>query len=369
MTLQHHNFCDRTFSNYFSFLSLQLLSLRKKLKQEEEVKDVTSRINKLNEIRGGHSKRKDLVRGGVGTSSGGSGGGTGIWRKLKAKKKKQRNFTSPEITKEELRTAISTSKGNDNASLTPLKENDNDKKEAVNLKENEGDKKEAGKEKGKKQAKEKASKETKTKRRKSKDVTKSNVVVLNLSVTPSDSEELSQRSNPSQSLTDNWHNIEEEVMAPLISTEPGNNIVLKTLNLSQASDKNLISVSPSNSTTFIGNEERLSTRSSSDVAVLNSSSAAETESVRTREDRNSGLTWDSKESRKEMEEDRETEDDTYGAYLQGCTTLYKDYGTEEHRLNLNKVQEFLESSGEMEPVDLLLLQEWDGWVVAVRDIM
>ena len=324
------------------------------------MEEVTSRINKLNEMCGGTFKLKDLVKGGV--RGGGEGkGGMRIWNRLKAKKKKLRNLTSPEIDHDHLRAVISSSRSN--SSLTTLKENEDDWKEVTKGKE-------------KKRSKVKSSKETKAMRKKSKDVTgtsKSNEVVMknNLALSLSDSEEvvLSQRSNTSQTLPVNWQDIQEQGMPPLFSPVSRKRIVLKQLDLSQTSDKNPITESPSLSGNFIGNEENFSTQSSSDMVVLNSSSAAEMEAPHTQEDGDSNINLDSKESRKdESEHDVEFEYNFSTQHTKGSTTLYKEYGSEEHKLNLENVQEFLESSGEMEPVDLKLLQDWDGWIVAIRDI-
>ena len=47
--------------------------------------------------------------------------------------------------------------------------------------------------------------------------------------------------------------------------------------------------------------------------------------------------------------------------------FYKHFGDEAHKQTLKDLQEFLDSSGETDPVDLSILQEWDGWVIGSRD--
>ena len=51
------------------------------------------------------------------------------------------------------------------------------------------------------------------------------------------------------------------------------------------------------------------------------------------------------------------------------TSLYACFGGEKHRQILGTIQEFLESSGEFEPVDLSVLQDWDGWTIASGEIV
>lgn len=51
------------------------------------------------------------------------------------------------------------------------------------------------------------------------------------------------------------------------------------------------------------------------------------------------------------------------------TSLYACFGGEKHRQILGTIQEFLESSGEFEPVDLSILHDWDGWTIASSEIV
>ena len=142
-------------------------------------------------------------------------------------------------------------------------------------------------------------------------------------------------------------------------------IVLEPLSLSQASGKHS-GVSLSQSDTFAGTEEHYSTQSSAEIAISNVLLDAQHSGD------NTSAVWDNREAVKEEGEEDENEDSNYNrlsSYLQGSARLYKDYGSKQHRLNLERVREFLESSGEQEPVDLSVLQDWDGWMIASREIM
>ena len=55
-------------------------------------------------------------------------------------------------------------------------------------------------------------------------------------------------------------------------------------------------------------------------------------------------------------------------FRKGCPSLYEDYGDEQHKLNLKHVLKFLESCHESRPLELSVLQEWDGWTLASKEI-
>lgn len=59
----------------------------------------------------------------------------------------------------------------------------------------------------------------------------------------------------------------------------------------------------------------------------------------------------------------------FGSFRRGCTRMYLEYGNKDHKLNLERVEEFLKSSGETEPIDLNILRDWDGWMMASKDIV
>ena len=47
--------------------------------------------------------------------------------------------------------------------------------------------------------------------------------------------------------------------------------------------------------------------------------------------------------------------------------LYANFGDEVHKQTLRDLREFLDSSGEVEPLDLSVLQDWNGWVIGTTD--
>ena len=314
------------------------------MNQQEEIEEVTSRINKLNgvQVHAGTPKYKTLGRG----LSGAGSGGVGIWKKLKRKTKKKRNLTDPEITTQQLRDAIfSNGKNGGNASLVPLKEN--------------VDEREKGKEYS---PKEKSSANTKDLKRKSK-LTEQEIVLTDdldsLAVNTGDTDEdtsLGQKSDTWLSQSDTWHDVNEEVITPTISPKPMDRLALKGFSLNP---------SLSHSTPFISSAEHFHTLSSPDIPDCSSSLTVEVEPLHSQENENSPP-WDNGGSAEQEKEVGQTE---YSPFLQGSSTLYKNFGSKDHKLNLNKVHEFLESCGEVEPVDLGVLQEWDGWIIAARDIM
>lgn len=327
----------------------QLLVIEQKLKNENEEQEVQSRINRLNDMRGGTPKAKDGTSGGTsGSGAGGSGGGTGLintFKKLKGKKKKQRNMTAPEISTQDIKAAMT-----DDArttSLTPVKEDSTEKKE--------------GRGKGifgKKQTP-KTSKTSTTS-------TPGETVFRNLQVDVQDDHSLSQRSDHTLSQPMEHLSSDADIVSPTDAKSKSSMsdvIILEPLNLSQTSGKHS-GVSLSQSDAF-GNEEHLSTQSSVEIPISNSLLDSQHNMD------NSNAIWDNREVVKEEDEDEEEE----GRYnrlslcLQGSSALYADYGSKQHKLNLERVQEFLESSGEVEPKDLSVLQDWDGWMVASREIM
>lgn len=49
--------------------------------------------------------------------------------------------------------------------------------------------------------------------------------------------------------------------------------------------------------------------------------------------------------------------------------IYKDFGGEYHKQTLTEIDEFLDTSGEMEPDDLSKLEDWEGWMIASNKIV
>lgn len=48
--------------------------------------------------------------------------------------------------------------------------------------------------------------------------------------------------------------------------------------------------------------------------------------------------------------------------------LYDNYGGETHKETLRELKEFLDTADENEPMDLRMLQDWDGWVIGSKEI-
>lgn len=352
--------------------------IHQKLKNEEEEQEVLSRINRLNDIRGGMSKGKDGGGGGSGTggsggggggsgSSGGgststsSGGGTGLkntWKKLKGKKKKQRNLTAPEISSQDLKAAgvSNDSHHTSTATLSPLKEDGASEKK---------DGKKGGKHR--KQSKDSSSAS------KGKTAGLGETVFMNvLAESPVGS--LSQPDDHlhhhHRAATGGASSSEVDILSPSdrkSKSSASDVIILEPLSLSQTSGKHS-AVSLSQPDTFTGNEDHFSTQSSSEVGPSNA--------LTNEAQHGSGgggwggrLREETEEEEGEEGEGRGYDMDHMGSYLRGSSTLYKSYGSKQHRLNLERVHEFLESTGELEPQDLTVLQDWDGWMTASRDIV
>ena len=309
-----------------------------KLKNEQEEQALTSRINRLNDMRAGTPKPKD---GGSSGGSGAGGGGTGLigtWKKLKGKKKKQRNLTAPEISTQDIKVATVSDEAHRTSTSTLVPVIESEKKEGK------------GKARfGRKQSRDKTSLEPKDLRCAS---SAAEIVFKNeLADSPLLPEEasLSQMSAPLAS-----GHIEppaSDINATPSPAKSSDMIVLEPLDLSQTSGKHS-GASLSQTDPFAGIDEHLNTQSSSETAMSSSLIGAH----------QSSEGWNDKVASK---------DDIHyeGSNFQGSSRLYEDYGSKQHRLNLERVHTFLESSGEMEPADLNLLQDWDGWMVASRDIM
>lgn len=290
--------------------------------------------------------------GGSGSPSSGGGGsgsgGTGLMntlKKLKGKKKKQRNLTAPEITSQDLRDAVMSddSYGGSTATLETLRE----------------DRGGGGEKKGKglfgKKAKEKQVTDS-PKQRNRNTLDMSEIVYRNERAgdqSPLHTEQSILRDSMVLSANDLTPPAEVEVSLTIssdINADP-KPIVLEPLDLSQVSEKHSGGTPLSQSAMFSGsNEEHYSTQSSTDGVRL----SADSELTQQEVDNNQQQQWDRIPDK---------------PYLLGSSKLYKEFGSKQHRLNLERVFEFLESSGETEPADLSVLHDWDGWMVASKDIV
>ena len=48
--------------------------------------------------------------------------------------------------------------------------------------------------------------------------------------------------------------------------------------------------------------------------------------------------------------------------------LYLNFGNEVHKQTLKDLQDYLDSSGEEEPLDLSIIQDWNGWIIGTTDV-
>ena len=304
---------------------------------------------------------------------GGSGShGAGIkstWKKLKGKKKKQRNLTAPEISSEDIK-AISEEKKKKSGTLESVSE----------------DKKERGKDKHS------------TDKEKSHELKKAatSVDVKERSHshrvdTPSSIEDspLSQKSEPRLSQPDHIshpqklrlssYSGDHEGESKLLSPKSRDIVLVEDLSQISAGKLSQVSggkLSLSQSGTFTGPDEHSSTQSSirsgggdnghhesgfiPNGGVHGSDHDRHDPSM----SRFSGFDHDS------LPVDGDSVSQLhFGSFRRGCSRMYLEYGNKDHKLNLERVEEFLKSSGEMEPVDLNILRDWDGWVMASKDIV
>lgn len=49
--------------------------------------------------------------------------------------------------------------------------------------------------------------------------------------------------------------------------------------------------------------------------------------------------------------------------------IYLTFGNEVHKQTLKDLRDYLDSSGETEPLDLSIIQDWSGWVIGTSDIV
>ncbi len=312
-----------------------------------------SRLERLNEARG----EKSAKVGGTGLKS--------TWKKLKGKKKKQRNLTAPEIRPGQLLSVGSV--GSDGSpTLTPVKESDSDGSIP-------GGKDPMGKRSG---SREKVNAVTSAKAKKHGSKESSGKVgklspkgIRRWSIgqkdersrtdSPSSTEDASLSQKSETRLSD-----EHDQLLPASKQSTTDQSVFDHSDLSQASKLSL-----SQPGTFLTNEEPLSTQSSSEVHIQLSPvhpAGGDTEGGVANSDIPNGHAEGSREE-EESEISRASHEERGSSSR--SFRLYTDFGAETHQLNLKKVKGFLESSGETEPVDLSNLREWDGWTLASREIV
>ena len=383
-------------------LNHQLVKAQRKLGVDREIVETLAKISKLKEFKGADK------------SKGGGAGLKNTWKRIKGKKKKQRNLTAPELTAQFLEAAKSIP-----PPLDTLREGDA-RDYATKETEERGEEKEAkklgvrglfggkyspNKEKAisvtlftAQESKEplSAKKSPRIKKRKgSKGGSERSEGRSTESPSSLEDASLSQRS---QSRLSDDHMAGAE-LTPRSTGKPES--LTDNTNLSQNSGK----LSQSQSGHFNLTEECYSTQSSSDFNTQTSLPDHHVlrearvgleegrEEERREEEREEEREMEREEEKEEeereleegslsgcqfltnghlseelgMEESREVEEEK--DFRKGCQTLYFDFGDKQHRLNLRKVRELLESTGEKEPVDMRALDDWDGWNLATKEIV
>ena len=343
------------------------------MKHEEERQLVLSRLERLNGLKGLEAKGKA-----------GGGGGAGLkntWKKLKGKKKK-RNLTAPEISTEDIK-AINEQKRKKSVTLESVNE-EKGKSKGLFAKHY------TGKDKPKEFKRETSTDVHADVKSSPKRMSTSDSLRLD---TPSSVEDsLSQKSDPRLSQPD--HDSHSHTHKPqfrnedtlsgdgkLSRSKSGDIVLVEDLSQISAGKLSQVSVhsdkfSHSHSGTFTGPDEHYSTQSST--------RSGEGGTDDERHIQSSYLPNGIHSSDHGLSSDRMTPLDSvsllpmdgdsvsqlhFGSFRRGCSRMYIEYGNKDHKLNLERVEEFLKSSGEMEPVDLAILRDWDGWVMASKDIM
>ena len=290
-----------------------------------------------------------------------SSGGAGLkntWKRLKGKKKKQRNLTAPEISPQTMEFARA--QAGKPAALDTLEEDKGSSggghgffgkrsksKEKVNT---------VSTPQLKKQDSQTSQASPKNKRR---DVVGVKDEEILRTESPSSAEDTSLSQKSDSRLSDEqplkFHNLLKRSTTDSVLVAHSDFVF---------SESSKLSLSPSG--TFAGMEEEpLSTQSSSDANVQISPFHRPPDGSSSTGFLPNGDVMEERTNTREIEESKEAAEDDF---RQGCPTLYGEFGDKQHKLNLKRVQQFLESSGEMMPEDLRILQDWDGWVLASKDI-
>ena len=328
----------------------QLIAIQKQLKLEGELIDTLAKLARLNELRG----EKMTKSGGAGLKN--------TWKKLKGKKKKQRNLTAPEISPRSMESDGSS--GSPAGKQTPLTTLEEDKGSSGGGHGFFG-KRSKSKEKVnavstpllKKQDSQTSQSSPKNKR---KDIVgvKGEEILRTESPSSAEDNSLSQKSD--SRLSD-----EQPLKFQNMMKRSTTDSVLVGHTDFSFLETSKLSLSPSG--IFAGMEEEpLSTQSSSDANVQISPFHQPSDGSSSVGFLPNGHISEEPTQTREIEELKEIAEDYY---RQGCPTMYNEFGDKQHQMNLKRVQQFLESSGEMAPEDLSILRDWDGWVLASKDIV
>ncbi len=312
-------------------LQPQLISVQKKLKQRAEAAETTTRLEFINQL-------KETER-----SKTGSAGLKGTWKKLKGKKKKQRNMTAPEISSQTIAEAAKKSQA-----LATVREDERNKgKGAIVGKWSKKDSVNASTgEPNSSPRLRRVSVDTSMQRPASQS-SNEDTSHVNLKLPPS-VDHFDTQSEPTQTST-------------RVTTTPPKSadiVITEQFSLSQVSGK--ISNHSLSQQSYTGPEDQYSTQSSSDIPISTFESA---------DDGHFNLSDHHQENCRIQEwPEGGSGDLEEEAYKKGSLKLYWEFGDKQHKLNLQRVKEFLKSSGENEPVDLRVLLDWEGWMLASKEI-
>ena len=305
--------------------------MQRKLKQRSEAAETATKLQRVHHLK----EMEKSKTGGVGLK--------GTWKKLKGKKKKQRNMTAPEISSQSIAEAVKK-----NQSLATVREDEGGKGKGAGIM-------------AKWSKKDASTGETKISPKLLRKPAEHGGVANHRPESQSSNEEALTQSQVSLQLSQATEQLDSH--RPRAQTTPSHvtlsppksaEIVLtEQFNLSQASGKvSNLSLSQS----FTG-EDQYSTQSSSDIPI----------STFDQDEGHFNRGYSSDHQLHEWPEGG-TGDLDEEAYKKGSLKLYWEFGDMQHKLNLQRVKEFLKSSGENEPVDLNVLLDWEGWMLASKDI-
>lgn len=322
--------------HYSTLLPSQLITVQKKLKQRSEAVQTGTRLERVNQLR----ETEKSKTGGAGLK--------GTWKKLKGKKKKQRNMTAPEISTQTIAEAARKHKA-----LATVREDDGDK----------------GKGGGKWSKKDNVNastgepKPSPSQHRVSLETSMSVTSIRPASQSSNEDTRTSRGNLKLPSVTDHFDTKSEPAITTshVTVTPPKSADIILTeqFSLSQASGK--IS---NNSLSQHSYTDQFSTQSSSDIPISTFDQTTDEGHF------NRGYLSEHHNENHRVGEWPEggTGDLEEEVYKKGSLKLYWEFGDKQHKLNLQHVKEFLKSSGENEPVDLSVLLDWEGWMIAPKEI-
>lgn len=274
----------------------------------------------------------------------GGAGLKGTWKKLKGKKKKQRNMTAPEISSQTIAEAARKSQA-----LATVREDEGDREKRLL-----GDK---WSKKDNVNASTGEPNSSPKQRRASMDVNNIQRPASQSSNEEPNSATLKLKT-PS---TDPKSELIMQTPTHLAVTPPksADIVVSDQFSLSQASGK--VSNHSLSQQSYTGPEDQYSSQSSSDIPISTFGDDGHF---------NRGYLSDHQHDNHHIQEWPEggSGDLKEEVYKKGSLKLYWEFGSQQHKFSLQRVKEFLKSSGENEPVDLGILLDWEGWMLASKEI-